>query len=63
MRKIRFRPDFFCHPPEENILQENNLYTHDGYLSYWNYHNTKVPDTIPAERLLVIRTDQMVPGS
>jgi hypothetical protein len=59
MREIRFRPDLYTHPNEEAILKERHLYTLDGYLSYWSYHNKRVLETIPANRLLVVRTDQI----
>ena len=59
LRELRFRPDFYTHPEEEQSLKEHSLYTLDGYLSNWNEHNKKVLDTIPKERLLIVRTDQI----
>jgi len=52
---------YFGRPPEqyaprEEALAEHGLRTLDGYLSYWARHNRKVLDTVPRERLLVIRT-------
>ncbi len=58
-REYRFRPDLYTHPQEEAILKENNLYPLEGYLSYWHDHNKKVIDTVPKERLLIVRTDQL----
>jgi Sulfotransferase domain len=59
MRNFRFRPDIYTHQQEELILKENGLYTLDGYLSYWGYHNRTVIDTIPEDRLLIVRTDKI----
>jgi hypothetical protein len=59
MREIRFKPNIYFHSPEEQILKENHIYALEGYLSYWAYHNQKVLNTVPAHRLLVVRTDQI----
>ncbi len=59
LRNLRFRADFFHHPPEEQLLKEKGLYTLDGYLSYWAHHNGKVLSTVPGERLLIVRTDRI----
>lgn len=49
------------HPAEERALEARGLYTLDGYLAYWAKHNTDVLQHVPAERLLVVRTDQITP--
>jgi hypothetical protein len=59
LRDYRFRPDLYTHPPEEKILKDNNLYTLDGYLKYWFYHNKTIIDRVPEKKLLIIRTDQI----
>jgi hypothetical protein len=59
LRDFRFRPDIYIHRQEEMILKEKGLYTLDGYLSYWRHHNHTVIHTVPEERLLVVRTDQI----
>jgi hypothetical protein len=59
MRDFRFCPELFSHSIEESVLKNNNLYTLDGYLSYWKKHNTAVLNNIPADRLLVVRTDKL----
>jgi len=58
-RDFRFRPHIFKHAPEEEILQKNGLHTLDGYLSYWALHNKQTVARVPAERLLIVRTDQI----
>ncbi|MGD1911608.1 MAG: sulfotransferase [Rivularia sp. (in: cyanobacteria)] len=58
-RDFRFKPEVFEHQPEENILKEHGLYTLNGYLSYWAMHNKKALSTVPDERLLIVRTDQI----
>jgi hypothetical protein len=59
LRELRFRPDLFTHSAEELALKEKGLYTLDGYLSYWARHNRTVIETVPAERLLIVRTDKI----
>lgn len=59
LRALRFKPDIFMHPPEEQLLAEKGLYTLDGYLSYWAEHNQKVIATVPADRLMIVRTDKI----
>lgn len=49
----------YTHPPEEAPLKERGLYTLDGYLSAWTWHNRKALDTIPEDRLMVVRTDRI----
>jgi len=59
LRDLRFRAHAFTHPPEEAALKERDLYTLDGYLSYWTTHNRTVLDTVPDNRLLVVRTHKI----
>jgi len=59
LREQRFRSDVFSHPPEELFLKERGLYTLDGYLSYWTNHNNKVLTSVPANRLMVIKTNEI----
>ncbi len=47
------------HPPEERLLAERGLYTLDGYLESWAERNQRALDTVPPERLLVVRTDEL----
>ena len=55
-RNLCFRLEPFEHAPEEKVLAQHQLYTLDGYLSYWQRINQKILTTIPPERLLVVRT-------
>ena len=59
LREFRFRANELKHPLEEIILQRKELYTLDGYLSYWAAHNYKVLKAVPHDRLLVVRTDHI----
>jgi len=59
-REVRFRPDRLRFAREEQILAERGLYTLDAYLSYWVAHNTSVLSLVPKERLLVVRTQEIV---
>ena len=60
LRNRRYRAELFQHAPEERLLKEKDLYTLDGYFSYWAWHNQKVLDEVPRDRLLIVRTDQIV---
>lgn len=55
-RDFCFRQEQFKHAAQEKTLAEHNLYTLDGYLSYWQRINQKILSTIPPERLLIVRT-------
>jgi hypothetical protein len=59
LRDLAFRSDFYTHSQEERALENEGLYTLDGYLSGWASHNRKVIDTVPEERLLIVRTDEI----
>ncbi len=56
LRDFRFKRKESKYSEKEQILAEHNLYTLDGYLSYWRTHNMKVSSGIPEDKLLVIRT-------
>jgi hypothetical protein len=57
-RQMRFATDA-PHSAEEAPLANQHLYTLDGYLSYWAWHNQHVLDVVPSERLLVISTAEI----
>lgn len=46
-------------PKEEASLQGQSLYPLKGLLKYWVESNTHVLDSIPAKRLLVLRTEKL----
>ena len=56
----RFQRGQFSYPAAEQILEQKGLYTLEGYLSYWNAHVSKALAAVPADRLLIVRTDQIV---
>ncbi|HKJ73865.1 MAG TPA: hypothetical protein VKA19_07090, partial [Alphaproteobacteria bacterium] len=43
----------------ETLLRERDLFTLDGYFSYWAEHNSRALSIVPQDRLLVLRTDQI----
>jgi len=53
------RASEFTHPPEEAALKERGLYTLDGYFSYWADLNATVLNSVPEDRLLVVRTHEI----
>jgi len=59
IRDVRFQPGKFVFSRFEKVLEERGLYTVEGYLSYWASHNQQVLDTIPKEKLFVLRTDEI----
>ena len=59
LRRLRFRANEFKHTKEEKILADNECYTLDGYFSFWREHNSKVLATVPADRLLVVKTREI----
>lgn len=54
--EILFGAPPYTYAPEEAILQEKRLHPLSCYLKYWVEHNQRVIDSVPPERLLVIRT-------
>lgn len=58
LREIRYGADR-VHPAEERPLAEAGLFTLDGYLHSWAERNERALAVVPAERLLVVRTDQL----
>ncbi len=55
----RFGLEHQLHPPEERALADSGLFSLAGYLSYWRAHIDKALVAVPAERLLVVRTEQI----
>jgi hypothetical protein len=49
------------HPPEEAVLAEHGFFPLDGYLGDWARRHHRVLDAVPAERLLVLRTEEIGP--
>lgn len=56
----RFGADGAAHPEAERALAEAGLFTLAGYLSYWRAHIARAFAIVPAERLLVVRTERIV---
>ena len=51
-----FKKDKIPYSEEEKVLERMNLPTIEGMLSYWKEHNLKVLQTVPEDRLFVLRT-------
>ncbi|MGB8701974.1 MAG: sulfotransferase [Thermosynechococcaceae cyanobacterium] len=49
----------FQYSSQENLLREYNLYTLDGYFSYWAEHNRRAIKIIPPSKLLILRTQDI----
>jgi hypothetical protein len=59
MRARRFGGNDFVHPPGEKAFQEKKLYPLESYLFRWAAHNNEVLAKIPAEKLFIVRIDQI----
>jgi hypothetical protein len=59
MRAFVYNGAATAYAPEEQVLKEAGLYPVDNYLARWGAHNEKVLAAVPAERLLVVRTEQI----
>lgn len=57
MRQWRFGG--YAYSRHEEILRRLDLFPIDGYLNYWAQHNRSVLQTVPADRLLIVRTDRI----
>jgi hypothetical protein len=58
-RDFRFRRDDLSHAAGDEAFKKKNLYPIESYLSHWASHNDDVLRKVPANRLLVVRTDQI----
>jgi hypothetical protein len=54
-----FRADIYQHAPQEAALAEKGLHTLDGYLADYAHATLEAIDSLPDDRLLVIRTDRL----
>ncbi|MBI3150377.1 MAG: hypothetical protein HYZ17_17875 [Betaproteobacteria bacterium] len=59
LRELRFQPLRFPHGKGEEALRQRGLYSLDGYLRYWTWHQQTVLDTVPPERLLLVPTEEI----
>ncbi len=54
--RIRLRPESFPHGPFDQPLKELGMESLPAYFALWDRHNRQVLDELDGERLLVIRT-------
>lgn len=54
-----FRADRYRHAPEEDLLVAQGLHTLDGYLADYAQATVTAIDELPADRVLVVRTDRL----
>jgi hypothetical protein len=59
LQNFRLGNPAFTRAPGERVLQEKGFHPLSAYLSHWTTHNDTVLAKVPAERLLVVRTDQI----
>lgn len=59
LRDARFPPEERIYEPGEEVLRRHGLFPVGAYLKHWAAHNQAVLKAVPAERLLVIRTDRI----
>jgi sulfotransferase family protein len=58
-REWRWNLNSSVHAPEERVLKEHGARTLDYYFSQWATRNNHIIATVPAHRLLIVRTDQI----
>lgn len=56
---LRFGEPPYTYAPQERVLAELGLHPIQQYLRYWRYHNLRVLDTVPADRLLIVKTAEI----
>ncbi len=57
--EFKYQSDIRRHPKEEQVLARFGVYTLDGYLSAWAFHNHQALAIVPADKLLVVRTGEI----
>lgn len=56
---VQFGVPPYTYAPEESVLRDKGLHPLSCYLKYWTEHNQRVIDSVPAERLLVVKTNDI----
>jgi len=59
LRDLKLKIPTAIYAEQEKVLEKYGLYTLDQYLSYWSEHNKKMVTTIPKERLMIVKTDDV----
>lgn len=54
-----FKPDRYPHGPADRVLADRGLFSVSAYLHAWNRHVDSCIRSIPPERLLVLRTNEL----
>ncbi len=58
-RQLLYNPPGSAYSKGEGVLEDRGLFPIDGYLEGWCTHYSWVLDSVPEERLLVIRTEDL----
>jgi sulfotransferase family protein len=59
MQKFRLGSKYVVHEPGEQVLKEKGFNPLEAYLSHWAARHNHILATIPAEKLFIVRTDQL----
>lgn len=59
LNRIYFEDAHPTHPPEEEILRVNGLFSLDGYLTGWTRYYREALSGVPADRLLVLDIEEL----
>ncbi len=54
-----FRPDQYPHGAADRVLEDRGLFSVSAYLHAWNRHVDSCSGSTPADRRLVLRTDEL----
>lgn len=60
LRELMYGPRPENFPPEERLLQQQGVYPLDRYLAAWARRYRDVTASVPRERLLILRTDELM---
>jgi hypothetical protein len=57
--EFKYQNEILRHTKEEEVLARFGVYTLDGYLSAWAFHNQQILSTVPPHKLLVVKTREI----
>src|SRR5262249_55817611 len=58
--RVRLKPEAFSSTRHDDPLRNRGFFPLAAYFSLWSRHNRHVLDVLPAERLLVVRTHEIL---
>jgi sulfotransferase family protein len=59
MGYLQYKPHLYPYTPHDQTLRQNGILSLDSLLSFWADYNQRIIDTVPADRLLAFRLDEL----